>query len=307
MATQSNPVDVEVAVPSAALRAWIEANIDGAHGPWHVEQLAGGSSNLTFRVRDDGHDWVLRRPPLNHVLATAHDMTREHRVQSALQPTEVPVAPQIASCDDESVIGAPFYLMARLDGVVYDDVDAVPDITDEQALAASYELVDVLARLHTTDYDAIGLGEFGRPEGFMARQMTRWQRQWASSATGEVPAVDDVARRLSAALPSEGRHGIVHGDFSFNNTMFERDDPTRMLALLDWEMSTLGDPLADVGTLAVYWAEVGELMWASRRPQFHRGAGFPDVDVLLDRYAGSSGADLAHLSFYKGFATYKPR
>jgi len=306
MAEQTNPVDVEEAVPSAALGAWIAANVESAQGPVRVDQLAGGSSNLTFRVRDDANDWVLRRPPLRHVLATAHDMTREHTVQAALQGTDVPVAPQVALCDDESVIGAPFYLMQRLDGVVYDDVDAVADITEEQALGATNELADVLAHLHTTDYEAVGLGEFGRPAGFMARQLSRWQKQWAASVIEPVAAIDAVVPRLEAMLPPEGRFGIVHGDYSFNNTMFRADDPTKMLALLDWEMSTLGDPLSDVGTLLMYWGEVGERLWSARRPQAHRAnGGFPDVDTLLARYEATSGIDVSHIDFYISFATYK--
>jgi aminoglycoside phosphotransferase (APT) family kinase protein len=240
------------------------------------------------------------------VLATAHDMSREYRVQSALALADVPTAAQIALCEDESVIGAPFYLMAHVDGVVYDDVDAVPHITEPQSLAASCELIDVLARLHGTDFVGVGLGEFGRPVGFMARQMRRWQAQWEKSVLVDMPAVDEVARRLERALPPEVRNAIVHGDYSFNNTMFDREDPSRMVAVLDWEMSTLGDPLSDIGTLAVYWGEVGELMWRARRPQFHRSnAGFPDVDTLLDRYARTSGANLEHIDFYRAFATYK--
>jgi aminoglycoside phosphotransferase (APT) family kinase protein len=306
MAEQTNPVDVEEAVPAAALAAWIAANVKGAQGTVRVDQLAGGSSNLTFRVRDDVNDWVLRRPPLRHVLATAHDMTREHTVQAALQHTDVPVARQVGLCEDESVIGAPFYLMERLDGVVYDDVDAVAGITEAQGLAASYELVDVLARLHTTDHVAIGLGEFGRPAGFMARQLARWQQQWAQSVLEPIPEIDEVVRLLETTLPPEGRSGIVHGDYSFNNTMFRADDPTKMQAVLDWEMSTLGDPLADVGMLVVYWGEVGARMWRNRRPQAHRAnAGFPDVDTLLARYEATSGIDLSHIAFYRAFATYK--
>ncbi|MDQ1477455.1 MAG: hypothetical protein QOE62_2684 [Actinomycetota bacterium] len=306
MTQQSNPVDLATAVPPEPLGAWIAQHVESASGAIRVEQLAGGSSNLTFRVRDDANDWVLRRPPLSHVLATAHDMSREYRVQSALALADVPTATQVALCDDESVIGAPFYLLAHVDGVVYDDVDAVPHINEAQSLAASRELVDVLARLHGTDFAAIGLGEFGRPVGFMARQMKRWQAQWEKSVIVDMPVVDEVARRLEHALPPEVRHAIVHGDYSFNNTMFDRDDPTRMVAVLDWEMSTLGEPLTDVGTLAVYWGEVGELMWRARRPQFHRSnGGFPDVDTLLDRYARTSRADLTHIDFYRAFATYK--
>jgi aminoglycoside phosphotransferase (APT) family kinase protein len=305
-AEQTSPVDVVAAVPPDRLGAWVAAHVPGASGTVEVTQLAGGSSNLTFRVREGEHDWVLRRPPLSHVLATAHDMGREHRVQAALEATDVPVAPQVAECADDSVIGAPFYLMQRLGGVVYDDVDAVADLTDEQGLLASYELVDVLARLHAVDPDAVGLGDFGRPQGYLARQVARWQTQWEKSKTVEMPALDEVGARLERTVPTERRHAIVHGDYSFNNTMWRTDDPTRMQAILDWEMSTLGDPLTDVGMVAVYWGEVGEIMWRNRRPQAHRAnAGFPGVDTLLDRYATTSGTDLGRIDFYRALATYK--
>ena len=305
-AEQTTPVDVADAVPPERLGPWIADQVPGTSGTVEVTQLAGGSSNLTFRVRDGEHDWVLRRPPLHGVLATAHDMGREHRVQAALAATDVPVAGQVAECTDDSVIGAPFYLMQRLDGVVYDDVEAVAGITDAQSLDASYELADVLARLHAVDPDAVGLGDFGRPAGYLTRQVTRWQTQWEKSKTVEIPAIDEVGARLERSVPTESRHGIVHGDYSFNNTMWHRDDPSRMQAILDWEMSTLGDPLTDVGMVAVYWGEVGELMWRSRSPQAHRAnAGFPDVDTLLDRYAKSSGTDLGEIDFYRALATYK--
>jgi aminoglycoside phosphotransferase (APT) family kinase protein len=305
-AEQTNPVDVTEAVPPERLGAWIAEHVADANDTVEVVQIAGGSSNLTFGVSDGKHEWVLRRPPLSHVLATAHDMGREHKVQSALQDTDVPVAAQIAACDDDSVIGAPFYMMERLDGVVYDDVDATASLTEEQGLAASFELMDVLARLHRVDYEAVGLGEFGRPAGYLERQVKRWQTQWEKSKTIEMPVVDEVAQRLERHLPTDSRHAIVHGDYSFNNTMFRRDDPTRIEAVLDWEMSTLGDPLTDVGMVAVYWTEVGEIMWANRKPQAHRAnSGFPDVDTLLERYATTSGTDLSQIDFYRAFATYK--
>ena len=305
-AEQTNPVDVTEAVPPERLGPWIAEHVPDANGSVEVVQIAGGSSNLTFGVSDGKHEWVLRRPPLRHVLATAHDMGREHRVQSALERTDVPVAAQVAGCDDESVIGAPFYMMERLDGVVYDDLDATASLTEEQGRAASFELMDVLARLHAVDFDAVGLGDFGRPAGYLERQVKRWQTQWEKSKTIEMPVVDEVSQRLERRLPTGSRHAIVHGDYSFNNTMFRRDDPTRIQAVLDWEMSTLGDPLTDVGMVAVYWTDVGEIMWRNRKPQAHRAnAGFPDVDTLLERYATTSGTDLAEIDFYRAFATYK--
>jgi aminoglycoside phosphotransferase (APT) family kinase protein len=282
-------------------------NIPGASGNLDVVQLSGGSSNLTYRVQDGEHDWVLRRPPLTHVLATANDMKREYTVQRALHGTDVPVPKVVAFCADESVIGGPFYLMERLDGIVFNDASDVGHLTEEQSLEATYELVDVLARLHAVDPGAVGLGEFGKPTGFVTRQVGRWSTQWEKSKQRELPEIDEVARILQANIPAEGGASIVHGDYSFNNTMFFRDRPSTMQAVLDWEMSTLGDPLTDVGMVAMYWTEVGEMMWAKREhPQPHRAnVGFPDVDELLRRYAQTSGRDLSNIAFYRALATFK--
>jgi aminoglycoside phosphotransferase (APT) family kinase protein len=299
-------VDAE-GVEAGRLRAWLAATVEGVTGPVRVDQLSGGSSNLTFRVRDDANDWVLRRPPLVHVLSTANDMRREYTVQAALRDTGLPIAPTVAFCDDESVVGSPFYLMEWLDGIVFNTAADVAHLTEAQALAAAYELVDVMAGLHAVDPAAVGLEKFGRPAGFVERQVNRWTTQWEKSKQRELPEIDDVARLLRAHLPPAGAPGIVHGDYSFNNTMFRRDDPARMLAVLDWEMSTLGDPLTDVGTLAVYWSEVGELLWRNRpAPQPHRlNPGFPPAEILLDRYATTSGRDLGHIDFYRALATFK--
>jgi aminoglycoside phosphotransferase (APT) family kinase protein len=300
------PVDVDEALQPARLGPWLAGQVAGAGAELEIEQLAGGASNLTFRVRAGERDLVLRRPPLRGGLATAHDMAREHRVQDALAATDVPVARMHVLCDDPSVIGAPFYVMELLDGVVYDEVDAVAGLTAAQSHAASLELVDVLARLHAVDPAAVGLGDFGRADGYLQRQVARWQTQWEKSKSVEMPAVEEVARRLERSLPAQSGNGIVHGDYSFNNTMYFAADPARMQAVLDWELSTLGDTLTDVATLAVYWGEVGEIMWRSRPPQAHRAnASFPDVDTLLERYAVTSGADLSNIDFYRAFATYK--
>jgi aminoglycoside phosphotransferase (APT) family kinase protein len=289
------------------LGRWVADNIPGTSGDLDVVQLSGGSSNLTYRVQDGDHDWVLRRPPLTHVLATANDMKREYTVQRALHGTDVPVPKVVAFCADEAVIGGPFYLMERLDGIVFNDAGDVAHLTEEQSLAATYELVDVLARLHAVDPEQVGLGQFGKPTGFVTRQVGRWSTQWEKSKQRELPEIDEVARILAANIPAEGAASIVHGDYSFNNTMFFRDRPATMQAVLDWEMSTLGDPLTDVGMVAMYWTEVGEMMWAKREhPQPQRAnAGFPDVDALLARYAATSGRDLSNIAFYRALATFK--
>jgi aminoglycoside phosphotransferase (APT) family kinase protein len=299
-------------VDAARLAAWLAEHVPAAAsasagGRLTVDQLSGGASNLTFRVRVGDNDWVLRRPPLSHVLATANDMRREHTVQHALGPTDVPTARVVAFCEDESVIGAPFYLMEHVDGVVYASASDVSHLDEAASRAACDELMDVLGRLHAVDPQAVGLSDFGRPAGFLARQIGRWTKQWEAAKTRELPLIDDVAARLTATVPETKSASIVHGDYSFNNTMWHREQPARMLAVLDWEMSTLGDPLTDVGMVAVYWTEVGELMWRNREePQPHRAnAGFPDVDTLLERYAAASGRDLGAIDFYRALAIFK--
>jgi aminoglycoside phosphotransferase (APT) family kinase protein len=287
---------------SRALAAWL--GVDEVE----VEQISGGASNLTFRVQSRLGDWVLRRPPLGPLLPTANDMGREHAVQAALASTDVPVATMHAFCADDSVLGAPFYLMERLGGIVFATAADVRHLTRQQSLSCSYELMDVLARLHSVDPIEVGLSEFGRPAGFVERQVNRWVKQWERSKQRELPEIDEVARRLMSALPpDDGSGSIVHGDYSFNNTMFFRDPPTRMQAVLDWEMSTLGDPLTDVGMVAVYWAEVGAFLWRNRDdPQPHRAnPGFPSVDLLIERYARTSGRDLSRIDFYRALATFK--
>lgn len=301
-----NPEQVAEAAPVEALSPWVTANVEAASGPLVVTHLSGGSSNLTFRVRDDANDWVLRRPPMGRLLATANDMGREHRVQQGLGRSDVPVPTTVAMCDDPEVIGAPFYLMTFVEGVVYSDADAVEGLTEAQALAATNELIDVLAHLHAVDYVAAGLGDLGRPEGFLERQIARWQKQWAAAKQRELPAIDEVARRLERSVPQHTDSGVVHGDYSFNNTMWSVDDPTRMVSVLDWEMSTLGDPLTDLGMVAVYWDRAGEIMWRSRSPQPHRvNPGFPGSDHLLARYEQTSGRSVRDIDVYRVLAVYK--
>jgi aminoglycoside phosphotransferase (APT) family kinase protein len=237
---------------------------------------------------------------------TANDMGREYRVQEGLGRSDVPVATTVAMCEDTDVLGVPFYLMSFVDGVVYADADAVTGLDEGQAAAAADELIDVLARLHAIDYEAVGLGGLGRPEGFLQRQITRWTGQWEKSKDHEIPAIDELARRLDASVPATTDSSVVHGDYSFNNTMWSREDPTRMVAILDWEMSTLGDPLTDVGMVAVYWAEAGELMWRNRAPQPHRvNPGFPGVDGILARYEATSGRSLRDIDVYRVLAVFK--
>jgi aminoglycoside phosphotransferase (APT) family kinase protein len=298
----TSPEGVDV----VALAPWFAAHVEGAgDDPLEAELIAGGRSNLTYVIRDGTHSWVLRRPPLGHVVETAHDMTREHRVMSALAATDVPVPRVYASCDDSSVIGAPFYVMERVEGRVLRELAEIQTLTPPEAERCSHALVDVLAALHAVDYEAVGLGDFGRPDGFLARNVARWGKQWQANKTRELPAIDELARRLDAALPASGAATIVHGDYRLDNTMLAPTDAGRIVAVLDWEMSTLGDPLTDLALLLVYWDGGGaELPFASTRG-VSQVAGFMPTGEVITRYAARSGRSIEHLDFYVVFALYK--
>jgi aminoglycoside phosphotransferase (APT) family kinase protein len=286
------------------LRPWFAANVTGAgERPLQAELIAGGRSNLTYAVSDGEHTWVLRRPPLGHVVATAHDMGREFRVLSGLAGTDVPVPTVYAFCDDLAVNDAPFYVMERVEGRILRDAAEMATLAPDEARRCSLELVDVLARLHAVDFDAVGLGDFGRPDGFLARNVARWGKQWAANTTRDVPEIDELARRLEVALPVSGPPAIVHGDYRLENTMLAPDGP-EIVAVLDWEMSTLGDPLTDLGLLLVYWGGAETATVRATQP-VATVPGFLTNDEVVARYAEQSGRDLEHLDFYVVFAMYK--
>jgi aminoglycoside phosphotransferase (APT) family kinase protein len=239
------------------------------------------------------------------VLATAHDMVREHRVISALGPTDVPVPRTLHLCTDESVLGAPFYVMERVDGihVVH---EFPPGYADEPARrrAIGEGLVDVLADLHTVDVDAVGLSDFGRPEGFVARQVRRWTKQWDATRDRDRPGLDALAARLAETVPDAQRSSIVHGDYRLDNCLLDPETPGRIKAVLDWEMSTLGDPLTDIGMMFVYWPQQGEQRASTLSPATTL-PGFPTRLEVAERYAQRTGVDLSDLNWYVGFAFFK--
>lgn len=300
------PAELIAGVDFRHLEQWLADNVPDARGRVRVELSAGGSSNLTFRVRDDVNAWVLRRPPTAHVLATAHDMGREFRVQRALVDTGVPVARMIAQCSNPDVLGAPFYLMELVDGLIYGDADTAACLSVDEARDVSCELVDVLSRLHAVDPAHVGLGDFGRPDGFLHRQIHRWRKQWEHSRRSDIPELEEVAARLEGAVPARSLSCVVHGDYGLRNVMFRRDDVSRVRAVLDWEMATLGDPMTDVAVLLTYWGPVGDLLWRSQgaRPQA-ANPGFLSSTELTDRYARASGLDVTELDFYVVLATFK--
>jgi aminoglycoside phosphotransferase (APT) family kinase protein len=288
-----------------ALRGWFASEVAGATGaPLWAELIAGGRSNLTYVVGDDAHEWVLRRPPLGHVLPTAHDMTREYTVLRALTDTDVPVPRVFALCEDPTVNGASFYVMSKVDGIILRTPDDMAALTATQARACSEALIDVLAAIHAVDYTAVGLGDFGHPDGFLERQVRRWGEQWERSKAAELPAIDELARRLRAALPTSPPPTIVHGDYRLDNTMLAPGDPGRVVAVLDWEMSTLGDPLADLGLFLLYWGQADAQVIATGAG-IDPAKGFLTREQIIDRYAAATGTALDSLDWYEAFAAYK--
>ncbi len=297
---ETRPVE---GVDVTGVTGWFTEHVPGVVPPLSFDLIAGGHSNLTYRVSDTaGGAWVLRRPPLGQVLATAHDMGREHRIISALGATDVPVPPAVGLCTDGAVSGAPFYVMGFVDGHVVREAAAAAAFGPAERRRASHSIVDVLARIHAVDPDPVGLGDLGRKEGYISRQLKRWYGQWEQSKTRELPDVDAVHDRLLASIPDQGRATIVHGDYRLDNCMI--DDGGEVIAVLDWEICTLGDPLADVGLLMVYWAEPGDDRSALPGAATSE-PGFSSRAELLDRYAEASGRDLALIDFYVAFGYWK--
>jgi aminoglycoside phosphotransferase (APT) family kinase protein len=295
-------------IDAAPVTAWFEANIAGASGPLTFELIAGGHSNLTFGVTDAaGTRYVLRRPPLGHVLATAHDMGREHRVMSALEPTGVPVPTMLGICTDTEVNGAPFYVMAFVEGHIVRDQKAAESMLDEDSRRRAGEsIADVLAAIHAVDVDAVGLGDLGKRDGYIARQLKRWYSQFLSSnelTRRPVPLVHEVHEVLSSRIPEQQGVGIVHGDYRLDNCMV--GDDGNIVAVLDWELCTLGDPLADVGLLQVYWPDRTDPESSLLGISATTAPGFPTRRELTDRYAAASHRDLGELDFYVAFGFWK--
>lgn len=297
-------IDVETLVPAGPLGEYLDAHLDQGRGrPLRVEKIGLGKSNLTFRVERGAGAWVLRRPPLGELPATAHDMLREYRVLSALAATAVRAPRPVLVCDDPSVLGVPFYLMEVVDGVVIRDV-LPPQFAEQDRPALGFEMVDALAELHTTDYAAVGLGGLGRPEGYTARQVARWATQWGVMQTRPLDDVEAVRGWLEAHVPARSPSAIVHGDYKLDNAVFAAAPPVRLAAILDWEMATLGDPLADLGYLMVFWPEPGEDN-VRGLPQPTQLPGFPRRSELIARYTERTGFPMTDLTFYRTLALWK--
>jgi aminoglycoside phosphotransferase (APT) family kinase protein len=269
-------------------------------GPLTASLVAGGKSNLTYVVTDGRKEWVLRRPPLGHVLATAHDMAREHRVMTALRDTAVPVPRTYALCEDEDVLGAPFYVMERVHGTPYRTASELAALGPERTRAVSVRAVETLATLHSVDPEAVELGDFGRPEGFLERQVRRWKKQLDASHSRDLEGADELHALLAASIPTEQAPAIVHGDFRLDNLLVDSHD--RVAAVLDWEMATLGDPLTDVALMLVY-GRLGSL--DASVSDSSSAPGFLSETETVELYADRSGRDLSAMGFYLGLASFK--
>jgi aminoglycoside phosphotransferase (APT) family kinase protein len=306
--TATDPIDQELpGLRASAVAAWILEAVAGVEPPLTFSLIAGGHSNLTYGATDSvGRAMVVRRPPLGDRRAGAHDMSREHRVLAALAGTDVPVPEPLALCEDDSVNGSPFYVMAHVPGEVIDNPDharaALP--SNDLRRRAGEQVVDVLAELHRTDIDAVGLGEAARREGFLDRQLRRMHSVWEQTKTRELPLIDELHGRLVAAAPAQRYTGIVHSDYRMGNVVI--DHTATLTGVLDWELWTLGDVLADVGFLLNNWYEPGDPtpnVWMQVPPTMAEG--FPTRAEVLERYAARTGYDLSDVEYYRAFQHWK--
>jgi len=298
------PASTHDGIDADLVTQWITTNVANTAAPFNFEFIAGGHSNLTFRVTDArGREMVLRRPPLSHGLASAHDMAREHRIISALQGSAVPVAPSLGLCLDPVVNGAPFYMMQFVAGnVLRDQHSAERLLTPLARRHAGESLIETMAAIHAVDINAVGLGDLARHEAYIERQLKRWYGQFNAQKTRELGAIDRVHDELRKRVPTQGPATIVHGDYRLDNCIV--DDDGNIAAVLDWEICTLGDPLADLGLLMVYWTgpddeSINSGFQATKVP------GFLNRQDLADKYATITGRDISQLNFYVAFAVWK--
>lgn len=285
--------------------ALVDATGDARWRDLHAELISGGKSNLTFLLSSSAGELVLRRPPTGELLPRAHDMVREARVQSALADTVVPTAP-IVLVDEGDLIGISCYVMERVPGVVIrDSLPAGYATTTDERRALSFVFVDALAALHSIDPASVGLADYGKPTDYAQRLVRRWTGQWEQSRTHAVPEIDELARRLASRIPDQVASTIVHGDYRIDNCVFDAHNPGRINAVLDWELSTLGDPLTDLGYLLMFWRHPGEAQVSSLVPTVTNQVGFPTRDEMVDRYAIISALPLDHLDFHVALAHFK--
>ena len=309
--TLSNPPEVAPIRPgeefdSAKVETYLKENLPGLDGPMEVLQFPGGHANLTYLARFGQRELVLRRPPLGPVAPKSHDMAREYRVLSKLADHLPPAPHAFLLCEDPSIMGATFIVMERRKGVVVRA--AVPPEIERHPDAhrrISFALIDVMAAFHDIDYEKIGLGDLGKPEGYVERQVHGWNERWERAKDRELPIFDEMYKWLVANLPRAPQHSLVHNDLKFDNIMLDPDDPDHVVAILDWDMTTLGDPLVDLGTLVCYWAEAGDPPARGATNALTAQPGFPKRAEIAQRYAEQRKIDISSLPFYEAFGLWK--
>lgn len=287
----------------AALQTYLQEQGIDITGQLRWELIAGGRSNLTYRLSDDRHAWVLRRPPTAGLTPSAHDVGREYRVTHALQRTPVPVAGTVLVCEDLAVLGAVFTLVDYVPGRVFRTAAELDTLTDAEVQAAHAELIRVLVALHAVPYRELGLAEFGRPDGFAVRQVKRWRQQWEHVATRELPAIERLYQALSERTWAAGEPTLVHGDYRIDNTLVHPQDAGQILALIDWEMSTIGDPLTDLAMTCAY--QHPRFDFVAGEPAASTSDRWPRIATIAQDYARASGRDLTCFEQYLALAYFK--
>jgi aminoglycoside phosphotransferase (APT) family kinase protein len=292
---------------TARLEPWLRERLPGADGPFKVAQFGGGHANLTYLVSFGDSEYVLRRPPLGPVAPSSHDMSREHRVLKDLWRA-FPLAPRsFVLCEDETIIGAPFHVMERRHGIaIRTELPEGYDWTPELNARVGNMAIDVLADLHRVDPADAGLGDLGRPEGFVERQLSGWSRRWDAARNEDIPAMRDIIAWLERGLPSSDRVSLLHNDYKLDNMLVDADDPGRATAVLDWDMCTRGDPLMDVGYTLTFWGEAGDdPRWIEAASMPTRNPGFPTREAFIERYARKTGFDCGEVRWYHVFGGFK--
>ncbi|MDA0977956.1 MAG: phosphotransferase family protein [Proteobacteria bacterium] len=291
-------------INEANVTRWLAEHVPALKPPVNYSLIAGGHSNLTYRCEDSaGSTYVLRRPPLGHVLESAHDMGREHKIIDALKGTDVPVAPNYGLCKDKSINDADFYVMGFVDGLVLNDSTVGATVPEAERMPISEHVVDILCRLHAINPDEVGLGDLGRKEAYLERQIKRWTKQWEASKSLEIPDMDEACRILTERMPEQIGASIVHGDYRLGNMMVGNGE---VKAILDWELCTLGDPLADVGYILNNWVSPGEIPEPGEGDQSPTAAGgFMSREDFIERYARQTGRDLSGINYYRAFSHWR--
>jgi aminoglycoside phosphotransferase (APT) family kinase protein len=305
--SETIPVRPGELIDEPALARYLEGRLPGTDGELIISQFAGGAANLTYELDYGDQVYVLRRPPLGPIAPRSHDMEREHRVLSRLSAVYPPAPHAHLFCDDESVIGAPFVVMERRRGIVVRR--RMPPAyagRPEAARQIGEALIEGLAALHAVDYDGLGLADLGKPAGFIERQVAGWFGRWERAKAEEVPAMQVVHGWLQDNLPPDSTGSLIHNDYKLDNSMFAAEDPGSLVAVFDWDMATLGDPLSDLGTLLTYWMDADDPEEVRAfSPMPHDGVGFPSREELVEHYARLSGRDLSDIGFYHVLGLYR--